>query len=394
MNCPICNNHDTLPLLELQHTPIYQHPLEANSNIPLPHHLDLEYRFCANCSHAFQSHFDGELMDCIYSNHYYTPAPDSIGHQFRDDFFTAISQIVHTLKPGCSVLEIGSSSGEVLAIFRQKIHNASIMGYEPSQKSAIAAKQLNIPTRCEFFTPQSVQQENKSYDVIVSRHVIEHISDFSAFWKAIALISHDDTRLILETPSLDDAMFKPSLAPFHVEHAHVFSTHSLATLAASYGWYAEQQSITQCGNLIISFLRDRGQNIAIAPLTINKQIKQLISWQGCRLAKEIGDRKIIMWGAGSGCINLICIHNLQPTFIVDGNPNKQGKIFCGQPWSISYGPDEITRLQQDPHCNMEDYCIIISSAFHQEIRNQLAELNWKGAIISPYEWSPTAEKQV
>ncbi len=390
MNCPICNHHDTLPLLTLQRTPIYQHPLAPECDIPLPHYLDLEYHFCTNCGHGFQRHFDRELMDRIYANHYYTPAPDSIGHQFRDDFFTAIEPIVATLQPCCRILEIGSSSGEVLATFKQKISDPYLMGYEPSQNSAIAARQLGIPTHCEFFTPLSVQKETQPYDVIVSRHVIEHIVDFSAFWQAIADISHDQTRVLLETPSLDDAMVKPSIAPFSVEHAHVFSAHSLATLAASYGWYAEQQHITPGGNLILCFVRNKTQMIAIPPLTFSSRVQQLISWQADRLTKEIGTRKIILWGAGSGGISLICVHNLQPEVFVDGNPNKRGKKFCGQPWVIAYGPDAITKLQQDPDFKMEEYCIIISSTFHREIRANLAELNWQGTIISPYEWNPSA----
>ena len=392
MNCPICNHNETQPLLTLEHTPIYQHPLTPECHIPLPHYLDLEYRFCTHCGHGLQSQFDKELMDKIYANHYYTPAPDSIGHQFRDEFFTAIETIVANQQPGCRILEIGSSSGELLAIFRQKISNPYLMGYEPSHKSAIAARQLDIPTRCEFFTPQSVQQEHQEYDIIVSRHVIEHIVDFSAFMEAIAHVSHENTRLILETPSLDDAMLRPNIAPFHVEHAHVFSAYSLAKLAANYGWFSEQHNVTSGGNLILCFTRDRARMITIPPLPFNNRLQELLHWQAQRLTQEIGMRKIILWGADSGGTSLICIHNLHPELVVDGNPNKQGKKFCGQPWIIQYGPEAIVRLQQDSNCKMEEYCIIIGSAFYKEIRAQLAELNWRGGIISPYEWCLSANQ--
>ena len=90
MHCPICQSNNQQRLLSLARTPIYQHPLDAEIEVPLPHHVDLDYLFCETCGHAFQAEFDGALMDQIYANHYYTPAPDDIGHQFRDEFFTDI----------------------------------------------------------------------------------------------------------------------------------------------------------------------------------------------------------------------------------------------------------------------------------------------------------------
>lgn len=386
MNCPICHHHESQLLLQLQHTPIYQHPVDPACDIPQPHYLDLEYRFCPECGHAFQSHFDSVLMDSIYTNHYYTPAPDSIGHQFRDEFFTAIAQILNVLQPECRILEIGSSSGEVLATFKQNINHPYLMGYEPSQNSAAAARQLGIPTRCEFFTPQSVQVETQPYDLIVSRHVIEHIIDFEAFWSAIAHIAHAGTCVILETPSLEVAMQKPSISPFHVEHAHVFSAHSLATLAAAHGWYAEQKHFTSAGNMILCFVRDKALAAPIARPPFTTSLQQLLNWQAKRLTEEIGTRKVILWGAGAGGLSLICAHRLQPEQLVDGNPNKQSKKFCGQPWIIAYGPDVITRLVEQNESNPEAYTIIIGSTFYREIRAMLAELNWQGGIISPYEW--------
>ena len=132
--------------------------------------------------------------------------------------------------------------------------------------------------------------------------------------------------------------------------------------------------------------------ITIPPLPFNNRLQELLHWQAQRLTQEIGMRKIILWGADSGGTSLICIHNLHPELVVDGNPNKQGKKFCGQPWIIQYGPEAIVRLQQDSNCKMEEYCIIIGSAFYKEIRAQLAELNWRGGIISPYEWCLSANQ--
>lgn len=130
--------------------------------------------------------------------------------------------------------------------------------------------------------------------------------------------------------------------------------------------------------MILCFVRDKEKAITISPLSFNRRIQQLISWQANRLSKEIGSRKVIMWGWF-----WMYKFNLYPRFKTRAyfgwkSEQKRGWQFCGQPWCISYGPDEITRLQQEPKYRAEEYCIVISSAFHQEIRAQLSALDWKG----------------
>ena len=100
---------------------------------------------------------------------------------------------------------------------------------------------------------------------------------------------------MLETPSLEMAMQKPSISPFHVEHAHVFSAHSLATLAAAHGWYAEQKHFTSAGNMILCFVRNKTLAVSIMPPVFTTSLQQLLSWQAKRLAEEIGTRKVILW---------------------------------------------------------------------------------------------------
>jgi hypothetical protein len=389
MPCPICQSNNQQRLLSLARTPIYQHPLDADIEVPLPHHVDLDYLFCEVCGHAFQAKFDGALMDQIYANHYYTPAPDDIGHQFRDEFFSAIrSLITHTPKPN-HILEIGSSSGEVLLNFKNQFPNTRVQGYEPSQETARSAISKGIPTKIQFFNPATVADESHHYDVVISRHVIEHIEDFDSFWIAINKITHSGSILLLETPSLESAMSRPSLTPFHVEHAHVFSSHSLTTLAARYYWYPIFHSTTESGNMVLGFSQQKKNIITLVLPLFSSHLQQLIHQQRTRLLQQIGHQKVLLWGAGAGGQTLISRHQLTPEKIIDGNPNKKGKKFCGLPWIIEYAPDVIQELQ---HTNNEaGYVIVIGSTFYREIRATLAEVHWQGGILSPYEWKSEPE---
>ena len=122
----------------------------------------------------------------------------------------------------------------------------------------------------------------------------------------------------------------------------------------------------------------------VLPL-FTSQLQQVIHQQRTRLEREIDNRKVLLWGAGAGGQTLISRYQLMPEKIIDGNPNKKGKKFCGLPWIIDYAPDVIQALQ---HENAETDCVIvIGSTFYREIRATLTAANWRGGTLSPYEWT-------
>ena len=107
----------------------------------------------------------------------------------------------------------------------------------------------------EFFDESVTSKDLDRADLIYARHVIEHIFDFNGFFAGLNAMATPMADLILETPSLDYHAERGSIAPFHVEHIHVFSLRSLARLASSHGWGLQQAEVTAPGNLIASFKR-------------------------------------------------------------------------------------------------------------------------------------------
>lgn len=382
MNCPVCNYKKNTLLLKLNNFPIYQHPMGNTSNIPLPHVIDIEYSICRGCSHAFQLNYNKDILEAIYKHHYYTPSPENIGASFRYDFIKFINENNIIDEKTLNILEIGCSSGEVLAELKSIYSNVDYHGIEPNEETAIAAEKKELIVEKAFFTEKTASSLCFQSDLIYSRHVIEHIFDFEDFFKAIAKISHATSTLILETPSLDWSITQPSTQAFHVEHIHVFSERSLVTLANQFGWFKEKSIVTSSGNLIISFTKkDIKSPLSVEPLNIKalqKYNNKIIN----NLQKVCKNRKFIFWGAGTSAITLIALTKLRPEYIIDGNPNKVGKRFCGLNYSIHCAL-EVTRelISKNEDTN---YIMIISSSFYTEIEKELKRLGWRGAIYSPY----------
>ncbi len=382
MNCPVCNYKKNTLLLKLNNFPIYQHPMGNTSNIPLPHVIDIEYSICRGCSHAFQLNYNKDILEAIYKHHYYTPSPANIGASFRYDFIKFINENNIIDEKTLNILEIGCSSGEVLAELKSIYSNVDYHGIEPNEETAIAAEKKELIVEKAFFTEKTASSLCFQSDLIYSRHVIEHIFDFEDFFKAIAKISHATSTLILETPSLDWSITQPSTQAFHVEHIHAFSERSLVTLANQFGWFKEKSIVTSPGNLIIAFTKkDIKSPLSVEPLNIKalqKYNNKIIN----NLQKVCKNRKFIFWGAGSSAITLIALTKLRPEYIIDGNPNKVGKRFCGLNYSIHCAL-EVTRelISKNEDTN---YIMIISSSFYTEIEKELKRLGWRGAIYSPY----------
>ena len=354
----------------------------APVEIPLPHVLDLEYVICDSCGHGYQNEFDRGILENIYKQHYYTPSPDNVGVVFRNEFIDFFKENIK-VSPSASIFEVGCSSGDVLAALQKEYPQYLLKAIEPNIETALVAKNKGFDVQHEFFTQAYTNTLNTSVDIIYSRHVIEHIFDFADFFSAADNISHHNSQLILETPSLDWSAEHGSVMPFHVEHVHVFSERSLVSLAGRYGWYKNKSIVTSSGNLIVIFIRQ--ENHFVLPpapenfIRIQNRHTELISeaQQFCQ------DKNVVFWGAGSGAITLLALSQVTPEYIVDGNPNKTGKFFCGLDKSIGYAPNIISELvRQGKDIEM---MMVISSSFFIEITQELMKLGWRGDIYSPYQ---------
>ena len=251
--CPVCGGA-SLPLLSLAAQPIYQHPVAVDAVVPPPHAVDLAWVACADCAHAWQPAFDAKLLESIYREHYYTPAPDGLAVQFRNDFVSAVTE-QGLLCPRRAVVEIGASDGGLLAEIQSRTAAGRAIAFEPDASNAALARSRGLEVREQFFGYSSTREDRKLADFVYARHVIEHVFDFADFFAGLDAIALPAADLVFETPSLDHHAGTTAVTPFHVEHVHVFSGRSLAALARRQGWQLARSRVTADGNLIASFER-------------------------------------------------------------------------------------------------------------------------------------------
>lgn len=90
--------------------------------------------------------------------------------QFKN-IFEKRARIVQGFAARGEVLEVGSSTGILLSLLKQK--GWGVYGIEPSQTAATLAKKRGIPTIVSEF--EKARMVGKKYDVVIFNHTLEHM---------------------------------------------------------------------------------------------------------------------------------------------------------------------------------------------------------------------------
>lgn len=378
-SCPVCGGKQWSALLERPGQPIYQHPVPADAVVSPPHAVDLAWVACADCAHAWQPKFDAGLLEAIYRSHYYTPAPDGIAVQFRDDFLLALERF-GLLRAADSLLEIGASNGDALERIRHRTGASHACAYEPNVENAVLARQRGLEVRESFFGRKTAQEQKRPAQLVYARHVIEHIFDFEDFFVGLSIATTPDANLVLETPSLDYHAARRQTIPFHIEHVHVFSLRSLARVAQLHGWGLTHDEVTADGNLIAAFRRVGTSTTRDASKIERPQLSGLqaaVTERRERLRRLVEGRPLVFWGAGSAGVGMAETLGREPDFWTDGNPNKVGKKFVGLGRTI-IAPEQAFAAAR---AQAREPVLIVASSFAREILPRVRALGWEGDVL-------------
>ncbi len=122
-----------------------------------------------------------------------------------------------------------------------------VLGFEPSKEHArVALKHFSLPVISEYFTPDLV--ENKTFDLIMLSHVIEHIFDPKSFLRDLVGVLKPGGVLIVITPNSDSIIARltgaswPMMKPMdHVSliSAKAYDFFELNSLANIHHRYSE-----------------------------------------------------------------------------------------------------------------------------------------------------------
>ena len=276
------------------------------------------------------------------------------------------------------IAEIGCGDGEFLEL-AIKAGAAAGMGIEPSWKlnreTVLADGRIQIlPQSLDAATAPQLRAFDP--DLVISRQVLEHVTDPVAFLTLIReSLAPKPVPCVIEVPSAT-FMYKGG-TPWEViyEHRSYFTEQTLGLIMEKAGYEVTGMETTFNG----LFISATGKPNPAARVRSQSEDSDLAYWRGAwkgRLKtwkedlaqRQAAGQRIALWGAGARGIMFLNIADPGNYIgkVIDLNPRKYGFHAAGSGHKIS-PPSDLVDYQPE-------MVIVMNPVYEEEIRSDLAKL--------------------
>jgi SAM-dependent methyltransferase len=338
MACRICEKSDVKELWSWPEFPLYIWPIDQDY---AQEYARLCVYWCPECGLVQLDRFEESFIQKLYSKDVFglVSASEFPSTSAKNNDF--LRYCVRTLGANWAVgrrlLDVG---GYDLLTSVDLNYSAGVI-CDPNAPEAVS--QDNLTTRRDFFSRRCF--ERNEFDVVIAKHVVEHIEHVRAFVEDVHYVLKDRGRFILEVPELKSSTGREACAVFYHQHVMYFDRFSLGNLLRKSGFNIVD--IEQDGTNLRMIAEKAAAGSAFSGYEIDRDIPEAMGryrlglqvyFEELRrfLEKNAADR-IICYGAGGGTTILL---HLCPfiresiEFVVDSSRNKIDKKIGGADFVI------------------------------------------------------------
>ena len=301
------------------------------------------------------------------------------------------------------VIELASNDGYLLQHFVQS--GIPVLGIEPAENVAVAARAKGVPTRCCFFGAEAAGDlvvRGEQADLLIGNNVLAQVPDLNDFVAGMKIALKPHGVITMEFPHLMCLMQGNQFDTIYHEHFSYFSLLTTEQIFAAHGLtlFDVDEISTHGGSLriyarhtddpsrpvapAVDELRSREQRAGLNRLeaysAFEEQVKETKrKLLGFLIEAKRNRKSIAGYGApgkGNTLLNYCGIRTDFVDYTVDRNPYKHYKFLPGT--HIPIFPPE--RIQE----TRPDYVLILPWNLKNEIIEQLAYIrDWGGKFIVP-----------
>lgn len=353
--CLACGSDALTPVIDIDRVPVLINQLchtkeEALAAPTAPIHLV----YCRDCTHVFNADFDPELV--VYGPDY----ENSLHHsgrfrEYASDLVASLAK-AHDLRGG-TIVEIGCGNGDFLRELCEATGSRGF-GFDPSVGEPGEIAGGVVLSDGSFFEAEDLPK----VDLVVNRHVLEHVEDPTGFLAAVAakLGPESGTALYLEVPNALYTIRDHGIWDLIYEHPSYFTAASLESTVHRAGFAdARVQEAFEGQFLGLRATLSGAPAAAAPPAAVLAEIGALVDgfgdayrqkiegWRERLVAARSAGQSVALWGAGSKGSTFLNILGSDQGIeaIVDINPAKHGKFVSGTGTPI-VGPDDLS--ERDP----------------------------------------------
>lgn len=380
---PVCPGSEVMPLIEMRQVPVHCNVLwptrEAAIDAPRG---DIRLGFFPACGHTYNLDFNPSLME--YTQEYENSLHFSPRFQ---EYATALADGLvekYNLRDK-DIVEIGAGKGDFLIMLCEMRGNRG-WGYDPSYVPEEGYIAPNVTFVQDFYTQKYIDQRA---DLIVCRHVLEHIEDPDAFIEQVRrAVGEQQSVVFFEVPNSLWTIRQGGIWDIIYEHCSYFSPLSLSFLFRRHGFRVLAVNEVFGGQfLTIEAAPEDGTadspdvTAELAALTAdahafaeNYRVKRE-EWRSRLGALAAAGKRGVVWGAGSKGVTFLNAMDAgdEIVAVIDINPRKQGKYVAGTGQQI-VPPSLLAGLRPD-------FVIIMNANYRDEIGEMLAEIGVEAEIL-------------
>ena len=385
--CPVCQSNILTIFLERERVPICQNLIindqRSAMEIPLG---DLSLAVCGECGFIYNQAFDSSIIS--YGHDY-----DNT-QSFSGVFTEYLSQLACALVfdkgvQNCRIVEVGCGKGLFLRKLTELGGNIGY-GFDPSYVGPATDLDGHIHFEKSYYGPECAVIPA---DVIICRHVIEHVPNPLDLLHSIrlALANSPLAKVFIETPCVEWILKKQVMWDFFYEHCSYFTAASLTTAFETAGFrvdnvrsvfgdqylWLEAKPLYSGDKLTISKKPGSLPDLATRFSASESELRRVLETRIEELAREGG---LAIWGAGAKGVtlaNLIDPKRKWIACVVDLNPNKQGHYIPGTGHPIvgcQYLPEYgiKTAILMNPNYRQENLALLRECDLNVELIDLMA----------------------
>jgi SAM-dependent methyltransferase len=372
--CPACGSTSTAEFLRQTGVPVHQNRLfKSREAACTVRRGTLALRICNECDFVFNSAFEPALLDygVDYDNN------QTCSSAFKDYLDGVVQQVFEQIAlQDCRVIEIGCGQGTFLRKLIQRTGNhVRGIGFDPAYRGS----DQDLEGRLRFLRAFYSRDNAVEADVVVCRHVIEHVARPSELLKAVieGLAGGKNVRFFFETPCLAWILQHRVIWDIFYEHCSLFTHSSFSRLFEEAGLRVQRvRHVFGDQYLWLEASSDGPSRQVVSNTRIRQQAKDF----GCHWHREVAYWKafvtnlhsvgpLAIWGAGAKgttFCNLVDPDMKQVRCLVDVNSEKQGKFIAGTGHRI-IGPNDLA--SEDPRT-----VLVLNPNYFAEVARDLRNL--------------------
>jgi SAM-dependent methyltransferase len=278
--------------------------------------------------------------------------PDSENYTTSFQAHPHVEELIRTLlahTDAASAIEVGCNDGAFLDSLRSAGFGP-LTGIEPNHQAADLAKQKGFSVHSAMLTEElahEIAAANGQVDLVAARHVVEHVVDLDAFFRAVSILLRPDGYFLLELPHVEPGLVAGNPCLLWEEHVNYFVEPVILRMLAKYGYVAEVKRLYTFGGGIIAFLARLGPaaaEIGSSPTLAEREFGEY----GARVAAfRDGLRQVVgiagaagweigVYGAANRS-NIVINHagiGDQIDCVIDDRVDLAGQVFPGVPGLI------------------------------------------------------------